>query len=206
VADCTEYASIVRDALDQAGDDIVLVGHSLAGLTIPLVATVAPVRLLVFVCALLPEPGRSLLEQNECEEILSDGYQARIIIDESGNTSWRDESSAIEFLYHDCDPGVARDAASKLRPQSRAPHRQPCPLDEWPRCDVGYVLCKDDRIVRPAWSREAAPRRLGARPIELAGGHSPMLSRPETLATMLLGLSTGDGQFGARIGTPMGEC
>ena len=40
-----------------------LVGHSLAGLTIPLVAARRPVRRLVFLCAVVPEFGRSLADQ-----------------------------------------------------------------------------------------------------------------------------------------------
>ena len=50
------YAAHVLDALPASGD-VVLVGHSLGGLTIPLVAAARPVRALVFLCALLPFPA-----------------------------------------------------------------------------------------------------------------------------------------------------
>src|SRR5436190_24042081 len=56
-----EYARVVIDALGDA-DDVVLVGHSLAGLTVPLVAAARPVRRLVLVAALLAPPGRSLVD------------------------------------------------------------------------------------------------------------------------------------------------
>src|SRR5437773_1616556 len=61
-----EYAAVVAGALDTAVDPaegVVLVAHSLGGLAIPLVADHRPVRLLVFLCAFLPQPGRSMTEQ-----------------------------------------------------------------------------------------------------------------------------------------------
>jgi pimeloyl-ACP methyl ester carboxylesterase len=45
------YAEIVAESLSGLEDDVVVVGHSLAGLTIPLVAALRPVRRLVFLCA-----------------------------------------------------------------------------------------------------------------------------------------------------------
>ena len=57
------YADVVCSALDDCGDDVVLVGHSYAGNTIPLVAARRPVRHLVFLCAMIPDVGRSLAQQ-----------------------------------------------------------------------------------------------------------------------------------------------
>ena len=56
------YADVVCGELNGHAD-VVLVGHSLAGLTIPLVAARLPVRHLVYVCALIPDIGRSFFEQ-----------------------------------------------------------------------------------------------------------------------------------------------
>ena len=57
-AGCAEYATVVCDRLRAEDSDVVLVGHSLGGLTIPLVAAERPVQALVFLCALIPVPGR----------------------------------------------------------------------------------------------------------------------------------------------------
>src|SRR5437764_15314513 len=54
------YAGAVVQALEGVGGDVVLVGHSLGGLTIPLVAARQPVHGMVFLCALLPRPDRSM--------------------------------------------------------------------------------------------------------------------------------------------------
>ena len=57
------YADVVRAALEGYGDDVVLIGHSLGGHTIPLVASRRPVRRLVYLCAVVPDIGRSLFDQ-----------------------------------------------------------------------------------------------------------------------------------------------
>src|SRR5215211_3028781 len=73
-----EYAEVVVRALDEeALEQVVVVGHSLAGLTIPLVAARRAVSRLIYLCGLVPIPGRSLLEQLEIEpDTLRPGYEA----------------------------------------------------------------------------------------------------------------------------------
>src|SRR5947209_6342173 len=58
----SDYAEVVHEALG-ARDDVVLVGHSTGGLTIPLVAVGRPVRELVFLCGVIPVPGQSVVDQ-----------------------------------------------------------------------------------------------------------------------------------------------
>lgn len=59
LAGASEYAAAAIEAFADADDDLVLVGHSLGGLSIPLVAQARPVTRLVFLCALVPRPGRA---------------------------------------------------------------------------------------------------------------------------------------------------
>jgi pimeloyl-ACP methyl ester carboxylesterase len=49
-AGLAEYASTVEAAIGDR-DDVVLVGHSLGGMTIPLVAAHRPVRHMIFLCS-----------------------------------------------------------------------------------------------------------------------------------------------------------
>jgi hypothetical protein len=53
-----EYADIVIRAIDER-DDVVLVAQSLAGFTAPVVCSRAPVRMVVFVNAMIPKPGET---------------------------------------------------------------------------------------------------------------------------------------------------
>jgi pimeloyl-ACP methyl ester carboxylesterase len=172
-----------------AGDDLVLVGHSLGGLTIPLVATMRPARKLVYLCALLPLPGRTLEEQLEQEPgIFVPGFGAGIARDEQDRSYWADEDAAAEALYGGCPRQLASWAVPRLRPQARRPSDEPCPA-QLPEVDAVSLFTSDDAVVAPAWSRAAALERLGSKAVELPGGHSPFLDRPGELAEVLLSVS-----------------
>jgi pimeloyl-ACP methyl ester carboxylesterase len=180
------YADVVVRALE-GRDDVVLVGHSLGGQTVPLVAARRPVARLVYLSALVPMPGRSFHEQlaAEPDTLLpgsSDGLSAP---DEQGRTAWVDEAAARRTFYADCEERDARAACARLRAQARRPYSEPCPLAALPEAPSTYVLCRDDRIVNPERSRAVARERLGAELLELPGGHSPFLSRPAELAALL---------------------
>jgi pimeloyl-ACP methyl ester carboxylesterase len=187
-AGALRYADTVVEALDGISEDVVLVGHSLAGLVVPLVAQRRPVRLLVYLGGLLPAPGRSLRDQMRSEPIGVKGWprEDAWIAHDDGTYSWK-EAPAIEFFYHDCAPEDARWAASLLRRQGQPPITEVTPLAEWPTTPSVYVLCRDDRVVNPDWGRRAARERLGVDAVELPGGHSPFLSRPAELAELLAG-------------------
>ena len=47
------------------------------------------------------------------------------------------------------------------------------------------IVCAEDRAITPDWSRRVARDWLGVAPIEIAGGHSPHLTRPRELAALL---------------------
>jgi pimeloyl-ACP methyl ester carboxylesterase len=182
-----DSADVVVRETQQASGDVVLVGHSMAGQTIPLVAELRPVRALVYLCALTAAPGRSLVEQLHAEpDMLLPGYQAGLeVVDEQGTTRWRDAALARETFFGDCPVDAAEQAFAALRPQAITPYAEPCRLTARPRVPTTYVLCADDRIVNPAWSRRAAPAVADV-VIELPGGHSPFLSRPQALADILV--------------------
>ncbi|HEV8674096.1 MAG TPA: alpha/beta hydrolase [Methylomirabilota bacterium] len=186
-AGCARYAEIVDATLPPA-DDLVLVGHSLGGLTVPLVAARRPARTLVFLCALIPVPGQSLEEQLAADPgIYAPGYTARPgrVVHPDGSIAWADEASAREAFYHDCTSADVRWAFARLRRQAAAPRTERCPLAGWPTARSVYVLGREDRAVNPQWSRRAARERLGVEAFELPGGHSPFLARPAALAALL---------------------
>jgi hypothetical protein len=159
----------------------IVVGHSLGGLTIPLVR--APHR--VYLCGFVPvwnKPIRALFE----EKPLAPGFPEQgVTVDERGRTVWVDEEFALSSMYAGCDLTVALRTYALLRPQARAIYEGDYPLKRRPRGRATSILATDDLCVRPDWSRRAARKRLGTDAIEITGGHSPMLSRPSDLANLL---------------------
>ena len=182
------YADVVCAALDDVRDQPVVVGHSLAGHTIPLVAARRPVRRLVFLCALLPLPGVSFAQQiQEDPSMLFRGeYEPGLAPpDDGGCRRWQDFEIARRTFYADCTDADVRWAFERLRAQSATPYLQPAPTDALPEVERTYICCSEDRIVNPEWARCAAVERLGVEPVDLPGSHSPFLSRPAVLAELL---------------------
>jgi pimeloyl-ACP methyl ester carboxylesterase len=183
-AGAERYADEVLASVPKTPYGIVLVGHSLAGLTIPIVAGRIKTRISIYLCALVPIPGLSFDGQHVD---LDTGFvpSERAIGNQDGSSSWP-ERGAIEVFYQDCDPGVAKAAAQRLRPQQWRVTQEVTPLREWPSVPSVYINCIDDRAVPRAYSLRAAREQLGVESIEMPGGHSPFLSRPRELARHML--------------------
>jgi hypothetical protein len=187
-----DYAAVVCAAVaDCSGDDLVVVAHSLAGLSVPLVAAQRRVRRLVYLCALLPIPGMPFVQQMaEDPEMLNPDYPKGLgDKDSQGRRSWIDEELAHFHLFGDCDEATASAAFARLRPQALHPYLPPCSLSSYPEVETTYVVCDEDRMVNPQWSRRVARDWLEADLIELPGDHSPFYSRPRDLAEVLHSLT-----------------
>lgn len=179
------YADVVLEAMPNDPSDVVLVGHSLGGMTIPLVAARRPVLRLVYLCAVVPIPGCNYAEQLEAEpDTALPEWLAGIRADEQG-LLWLDRQVARETLYNDCAPADADAAFDRLRLQALAPWSPPCPLTDLPDIDSTYIVAANDRIVNPEWSRRVGASRANADLVEIPGDHSPFLSRPAGLARLL---------------------
>jgi pimeloyl-ACP methyl ester carboxylesterase len=181
------YADVVCAALVGCDDDVVLVGHSLAGSTVALLAARRPVLHLVYLCALVPDIGRSMFDQWCDEPVLNPVYVKGLSEpDAQARTTWVDLELARAIFCADCDEPTANATLNRLRPQARYPSTVPFPLTEFPVVSCTSVVCTDNQFVGPDWSRRVARDRLGAELIELPGSHSPFLSRPSALADVLL--------------------
>jgi pimeloyl-ACP methyl ester carboxylesterase len=201
-ASLSQFADVVLRSLPKM-DDIILVGHSMAGTVIPLVAEVRQVRQLIFLTSLIPYPGISTIDQfshnidadtlkllnyelNDLKQIKQFHDEPDMFNPVSVGRDFSDEAVLIELFYHDCQPDVMRWALSKSRSQqSMAYIYETHPLKSLPKIECKYIVCTDDRIISPTWSRYAARKRLGIDAIELPGGHCPHLSRPDHLASVL---------------------
>ena len=152
-----------------------------------LVAAMRPTRHLVYLCAFPPESGRSLVEQwqSEPDSINPDWNRGLSDLDAQLRTTWVDRDVARTLFYADCDEQTVSAAFNRLRPQSAYPFTAPCSLGELPSASCTYVVCTDDQMINPEWSRRIA-RRIGAEIVELPGSHSPLLSRPSAVAEVLL--------------------
>jgi pimeloyl-ACP methyl ester carboxylesterase len=162
--------------------ELVCVAHSASGMYLPLVAEQLSPRRMVFLAALIPRPGVSIIEQIRTDPSMLNPEWI-------GRNSMADDV-ALQFVYHDCPPSRLTWALStRVLFYAKRAMEEPCPLTTWPKIPAAYIACADDRILSPAWQRKACRDWLGIEAVELPGGHCPHVSRPEQLADVLEQLS-----------------
>lgn len=188
-AGAAAYADTLVDALRDVDDEVVLVGHSLGGLSIPLVPERRPVKALAFLAAGIPRPGMSYSAQVAQEGIREQSAFNQTTKDEHGCTILPYDT-ALAVLYNACDPEVARWAAQKLRYQAQKPMTEVTPLSRWPDVTSAYIACHGDLIINSDWQVRASQERFGVEAYELFTDHSPMLSATQELADILVDIAT----------------
>ena len=192
-AGAAEYAAAAVTAFADVGEDLVLVGHSLGGLVIPLIAASRPAGQLVFLAAMIPRPGKTHDEVVDTEpDMVLPGPEGGAYRGPDGAVRWRPEAAA-RWFFADCPADLAAWAAARLRGQFWKITSEVSPLSAWPDTPRAYLLGSHDPVINPAWSRRAARTVLGVQPVELDVGHSPFLAAPALLAQVLVDVSTDPG-------------
>ena len=173
--ECAAAIARVLEGLDR----VILVGTSCSGLIIPVVSMYRPIDHLVFVCAGLPDIGRSATDQIFGDGLLHDDWVAYPGAPDN-------EDAAKTFMFNDCDGATLDWACTTVRLWMPQPaYDEVTPLESWPDIPSTYVLGTRDRIINQAWARPAATSRLGRAPVELDTGHCPQNSKPDALARIL---------------------
>ncbi len=183
-----DQADTVIDALADA-EDVVLVGHSLGSCTATFVAQRRRPRRLVHLCGVIPGTLGSWGAADE-PRFDEHGIYRLVIEDADRCTAWP-RGSMRDTMYADLDAETAAWAEARARRQCSATAWEAFePLPRMPEVPTTTVIAREDRAVSPAWSRWAAQRRLGGiDPIEISGGHWPMLTMPGLLADLLISLT-----------------
>ena len=114
------YVQAVVAAIDAQSEDVVLVGHSMAGAVVSMAAEARPdrVRLLVYLAAVLLEDGKSVtsVTATDPESVLG-----KHLVFNADATLSIDPSYAAESLYGDCSQADADAAVTKLGKEPLGP-------------------------------------------------------------------------------------
>lgn len=197
-----EYANAAAAAVGDPGEgDLVVVAHSLGGLTAPLVCERLPVDLLVLLAAMVPLPGErpgdwwaatgyTDLPASRADAGPGDtdagtgGDDERVPEARVDDGTDADEETIASFL-HDVPRPLAEEALRRSRGQSDRPMVAPHPLVAWPDVPTRFLLARDDRFFPAAFLRRVVRERLGIEADEIGGSHGVALSRPRELAERL---------------------
>jgi pimeloyl-ACP methyl ester carboxylesterase len=188
--DLQAYTDRICDVVDSVTGDVVLVGHSLGGITISQVAEHRPdrVRCLVYLAAFIPSRGTNAAENvAEDTDMASAGIRAATSVSDDGHSICFDPDSVRAVFYGDCsDEDVAR-AKRKICPQPRGVFSSAAELsdDGFGQVPRDYIVCLQDQAVLADSQRSLAERHDCRNVYTMDRSHSPFFSAPEELAKIL---------------------
>ena len=172
----TDYVDdIVREIERRDLRNVMLVGHSLAGISMPLVASRIPdrIRRLVYLATSNPPVGQS------CSDLMkhplspvSRGIDAR------------------QMFCSDLDEETAAWLLGKLGPEPAGPMHEVATIAGPPAGIAStYILLEKDQALPPDFQREQARNANADEIVPFEAGHSAFASRPKDLAQLLIELA-----------------
>ena len=195
IADVTLEMNIdrVAETIGKLAEPVVLVGHSLGGITITGVAERVPDRigLLVYLTAFLPRDGESGSAIASSPAWIPEAGTRAIIPSADGLSVSFSPEGALERFYNGCSEADIAYCLPRLKPQpsiirNSPVHTTPERFGSVPRA---YVHCADDRSVALAVQQYMVEHLPCRETVTLQTGHSPFLSAPKELANALSNLA-----------------
>ncbi|HVA29960.1 MAG TPA: alpha/beta fold hydrolase [Gaiellaceae bacterium] len=184
-------ARLVADRVEAADGPVVLVGHSMGGMSVTQAAELVPDRIatLVYLTAFLPGDGQSLAQLAGGDSTSLVG--PNLVVDEAAGTCRIKDAAVRETFYGECSEDDARAAAARRVPESLAAIAAPVAISE-ERAGViprVYIECLRDRAIGIAKQREMWAARPCGQVFTLDTDHSPQLSKPQETAELLLAVA-----------------
>jgi pimeloyl-ACP methyl ester carboxylesterase len=187
----THIQDVLNTIASEELDDVVLVGHSYAGMVITGVADAllrqasGVLRHLVYVDAVTPHSGESWSSQHAPETVAARVEAAM----KNGGVALPPPDAGVFGLE-----GADRDWVNRRQtPQPFWVYRDPLVFDadRIARVPRTFIDCNAPALATIAVMRERVRQEPGWHVVELATGHDPMVSQPQALSQALLALNAG---------------
>ncbi|MFB7471610.1 alpha/beta fold hydrolase [Kitasatospora sp. NPDC056184] len=165
-------AEVIRDSLRRIDGPVVVVAHSYGGVpSTQAIADATNVTRAIYLAAFQLDVGESLLSF----------LGTPVPDDGTGRTP--PDPNARQVLFADVPEADAERAVARLRPQSIRSFTEPVTTAGWRTVPSSYIVCDHDRALAPSRQHELATRAGSVH--QLPSSHSPFLSMPRQLATLL---------------------
>lgn len=170
-------ADVIRDSLRRIDGPVVVVAHSYGGVpTTEAIADAANVVEAVYLASFPLDAGESIFT------FLGKSVPA------GGTDLAPPYGAARRILFDDVPEADAARAVARLRPQSIRSFTEKVTTAGWRAVRSSYVVCDRDQALDPSRQRELATRAGSVH--RLPSSHSPFLSMPRQLATLLARIAT----------------
>jgi len=181
VAEDVDEVTRILDELPGT-EPVVLLGHSRGGLVLSEAGVHDRVGQLVYLCALLLEPGEDVVAA------LGPNVMSALEIDDELVSSVKPDQAAALF-YNDCTADDRAWAAAHVSPMYIGGGAVE-PRRAWESRSTTYVVCELDAAIPPEYQHRMAGRADDV--LSWETGHSPFVNRPDLVADLLIGLTAAD--------------
>lgn len=182
------YVTTVGDAIDAAGEPVILVGHSMGGMVISQAAEekTAQINELVYVGALLPKDGDSL--QALASQDTTSHLGPAITVDQANGVAKLPSDQLVDIFCADCATAEADAIVSHYRDEPLVPLVTPVHLTDAAFGSVPkfYVYTHQDNAVTYLAQQAMTDGVTLAGTVTLETSHAPFLSAPDDLVSALL--------------------
>ena len=174
--------AVTKRAIDAAGGDVILVGHSYGGVVITEAGNDANVKALVYITAFAPDKGESVsaLLGNPAAH----GAPAPPLLPPQDGFLMLDSAEFPEAFAADVEPEAANFMANSQVPWGV--EALSCAVTEpaWKNKRSWYLLVTSDKMIVPPLQRFMA-ERANATIAETPGSHAIYVSKPEVVARLI---------------------
>ncbi|HJP72675.1 MAG TPA: alpha/beta hydrolase [Pseudonocardiaceae bacterium] len=168
-------AQVLRDAVTSVDGPVMVTAHSYGGMVASRALTgLANVRHIVYLCGFVLDEDVSLLSAAGGAPL--PWWQVR-------DDGFVDPGNPERIFFNDLPPSAAATAAAALRPQSYRALEDKQSAAAWRTIPSTYLVATDDQAL-PADAQRAMAQHCG-RKFELISSHSPFLSHPDYVASLL---------------------
>ncbi|EJT50230.1 hydrolase/acyltransferase [Trichosporon asahii var. asahii CBS 8904] len=176
--------AVVKRAIEATPGDVILVGHSYAGVVISYAGTdIKKVRGLVYIAAIVPDAGESVSDilawdPAKCADAIKPTSQGLLYIppNEYKHAMCQDATADEAFTFATSQKPPKQGLVTEKSGNKPAWKNQPC----------YYAVSKDDHLVSPATQYKLVQRMPTNKTIELLASHASMNSHPQEIADLIL--------------------
>jgi pimeloyl-ACP methyl ester carboxylesterase len=188
IASATLGANVdaISALLDKEPDPVILVGHSLGGVTVAMTSEARrrKVKTAVYVTAILPPNGKTARDMTalEPEGLVRQSYETVV----EGVSYTFKRGNVQTLFYNECEPEDVYRAMARLKPQPLKISTTPVALtaERFGSVPRLYIECKRDNAL-PITLQRKMTALTPCRTEKLYTDHSPFYSMPEELAELL---------------------
>jgi len=175
------------EVIESCPGDVVLVGHSYAGVVITEAGAHERVKHLVYLAAFMPKTNetangqmmRALMRRPFSTTLAP----AMSVVPGNKTLLQLEPGLAAKHLYGDCDASTIEHAQANLQSHNRNVFEQRPKVAAWKNTPSTYIVCKQDKAIPPKLQKKLAKR--ATRAIEMDTSHSPFYSDVKGLSAIL---------------------